>query len=59
MLLRSSFDIGDYVDLLEQAVRQLLDKGLRTADIMQDGKELLSTNDMGAAVVEEMAALAN
>jgi 3-isopropylmalate dehydrogenase len=42
---------------LEAAVRSVLDKGLRTADIMQDGKELVSTTDMGQAVVEEMAAL--
>ncbi len=59
MMLRNSFDLGADADLLEQAVRQVLDKGLRTADIMQDGKELISTNDMGAAVIDEMAALAN
>jgi 3-isopropylmalate dehydrogenase len=58
MMLRYSFDLGDDADLLENAVKSVLDKGLRTPDIMQDGKELISTTDMGQAVVDEMAALA-
>ena len=58
MMLRYSFDLGDEADLVERAVRGVLDHGLRTADIMQDGKELISTTDMGTAVVGEMAALA-
>jgi hypothetical protein len=37
----------------------VLDRGLRTADIMADGKELVTTTDMGEAVIDEMAALAN
>jgi 3-isopropylmalate dehydrogenase len=57
MMLRYSFDLGDEADLLENAVKSVLDKGLRTPDIMQDGKELISTTDMGQAVVDEMAAL--
>ena len=57
MMLRYSFDLGDDADLLENAVKSVLDKGLRTPDIMQDGKELISTTDMGQAVVDEMAAL--
>jgi 3-isopropylmalate dehydrogenase len=59
MMLRYSFDLGDEADLLELAVKNVLDKGLRTADIMQDGKELVTTTDMGQAVVDEMAALSN
>ena len=57
MMLRYSFDLGDEDDLVENAVEGLLGKGLRTADIMQDGKELVSTTDMGQAVIDEMAAL--
>jgi 3-isopropylmalate dehydrogenase len=55
MMLRYSFDLADDADLLEQAVRDVLDAGYRTADIMQDGKTLISTTDMGQAVVDEMA----
>jgi len=58
MMLRYSFDLGADAELVERAVRGVLDKGLRTADIMADGKELLSTTGMGQAVVDEMAALA-
>ncbi len=58
MMLRYSFDLGADAELVELAVRGVLDKGLRTADIMADGKELLSTTGMGQAVVDEMAALA-
>jgi 3-isopropylmalate dehydrogenase len=54
MMLRYSFDLADDADLLEQAVRDVLDAGYRTADIMQDGKTLISTTDMGQAVVEAM-----
>jgi len=58
MMLRYSFDLGDEAELVERAVTGVLDQGLRTADIMADGKEEVSTTDMGAAVVDEMAALA-
>ncbi|MGY9005247.1 MAG: 3-isopropylmalate dehydrogenase, partial [Alphaproteobacteria bacterium] len=57
MMLRYSFDLGDEADLVENAVKGVLSKGLRTADIMQEGKELISTTDMGQAVVDEMAKL--
>ena len=55
MMLRYSFDLASEADLLEAAVRDVLDAGYRTADIMQDGKKLLTCTDMGAAVVEAMA----
>ncbi len=59
MMLRYSFDLGADAELVERAVRAVLDKGFRTADIMQGGKELVSTTNMGDAVVIEMAALAD
>ena len=37
MALRYSFDMGGEADLVEKAIAQVLDKGLRTGDIMQDG----------------------
>ncbi|MGE0651064.1 MAG: 3-isopropylmalate dehydrogenase [Alphaproteobacteria bacterium] len=54
MMLRYSFDLADDADLLEQAVRDVLDAGYRTADIMQEGRALISCTDMGNAVVEAM-----
>ncbi|MEQ8746146.1 3-isopropylmalate dehydrogenase [Pyruvatibacter sp.] len=55
MCLRYSFNMGEAADLLEGAVTSVLDKGLRTGDIMQDGMTKVSTSQMGRAVVEEMA----
>ncbi len=56
MCLRYSFNMGDVADRLEGAITTVLDKGLRTGDIMQDGMTKVSTQDMGAAVVEAMGA---
>ncbi len=55
MCLRYSFNIGEVADKLEGAITSVLDKGLRTGDIMQDGMTKVSTSQMGRAVVEEMA----
>jgi len=54
MMLRYSFERGEDADLVEAAVRDVLDAGYRTGDIMQPGKKLVSTTQMGDAV---MAAL--
>ena len=50
MMLRYSFERGEDADLVEAAVRDVLDAGLRTGDIMQPGKKLVSTREMGEAV---------
>jgi 3-isopropylmalate dehydrogenase len=44
--------------MIERAVESTLERGLRTGDIMQDGKTLVSTTEMGEAVVAELARLA-
>ena len=59
MALRYSFDLGAEADLVEKAVTAVLDQGLRTGDIMQDGKTLVTTTDMGAAITRAMTTLAN
>jgi 3-isopropylmalate dehydrogenase len=51
MLLRHSFERKDDAKRIEDAVRKVLAKGLRTADIMQPGKEKVGTAAMGDAVV--------
>ena len=58
MCLRYSFDMGEDADLIETAARNVLDGGLRTADIMQPGKAKVSTSVMGEAIVREMDKLA-
>src|SRR5271165_138819 len=58
MALRYSFNMGGEADRIEQAIAATLAKGLRTADIKSDGAKLLSTAEMGAAIVGEMEKLA-
>jgi len=54
MTLRYSFDMGEDADLIELAAKNVLDRGLRTGDIMQDGMELVSCTRMGEALCEEL-----
>ena len=54
MMLRYSFDLAEEADLLDKAAETVLDAGLRTADIMQDGKTKVSTAAMGEAVLAEL-----
>jgi 3-isopropylmalate dehydrogenase len=58
MALRYSFGLGEEADLVENAVAGVLDKGLRTGDIMQPGCTQVSTADMGTAVIAAMEHLA-
>ena len=57
MMLRYSFVMAEDADMLEQAARNVLDGGLRTADIMQPGKTKVSTTVMGAAIIKELEKL--
>jgi len=51
MMLRYSLNELAAADRIEQAVEKVLDQGLRTADIMSEGCTLVSTEEMGEAVV--------
>jgi 3-isopropylmalate dehydrogenase len=51
MMLRYSFDLGQDADLLESAIKAVLDDGKRTADIMQPGLTAVSTTGMGSEVI--------
>ena len=54
MALRYSYDLGEEADRVEKAVENVLAGGLRTADIMQEGKAKVSTATMGDAIVREL-----
>ena len=58
MLLRYSFDMDAEADMLETAVENVLAGGLRTADIMQEGKAKVSTSVMGESITRELDKLA-
>ena len=51
MLMRYSLDRADVADAIERAVEQVLEQGLRTADIHTDGCTKVGTAAMGDAVV--------
>jgi len=57
MMLKYSFDMNEDSFLIEQAVQQVLSKGLRTEDIANDGETAISTQEMGQAVIDELAIL--
>lgn len=52
MMLRFSFDMPKEADAIEAAVNEVLNKGLRTGDIMQEGCICVGCKAMGDAVAE-------
>ena len=54
MMLRYTLDEPDMADRIEAAVNGVLDKGLRTVDIMSEGMTEVMTEEMGDAVVAEL-----
>ncbi|MGB0381846.1 MAG: 3-isopropylmalate dehydrogenase [Alphaproteobacteria bacterium] len=55
MCLRYSLDAGADADMLEAAVSNVLDSGIRTADIMQEGMQQVTTAGMGDAVLAKLS----
>jgi len=58
MAMRYSFNMSKEADLLDAAIAAVLARGLRTADIKSEGAKIVSTAEMGAAIVKEMEKLA-
>jgi len=57
MMLKYSFDMKEDSELVESAVQNVLLDGLRTADIKEGAKKIISTKEMGDAVIEELKIL--
>ncbi|MDB5624724.1 MAG: 3-isopropylmalate dehydrogenase [Tardiphaga sp.] len=57
MALRYSLERGDLADQVDQAIAAVLAKGLRTADLKSDGATIVSTSQMGEAVLTELQTL--
>jgi 3-isopropylmalate dehydrogenase len=56
MMLRYTLDLADQASMIEDAVSKVLDKGLRTPDIMAKGCREVGTVEMGDAVLAELSA---
>ena len=55
MMLRYSFDLDKEADAIETAVRSILKKGYRTADIMAEGCEKVGCSRMGDLLADEIS----
>ena len=54
MALRYSLELDTEADLLDSAVQQVLDDGLRTKDIISAGKKEVGTTVMGDAIIAKL-----
>ena len=54
MALRYSFNMDKDADMLDNAVKDVLSDGHRTADIMESGKNKISTSQMGDLVINKL-----
>lgn len=54
MMLKYSFNMIEVSNDIEKAIIAVLDKGYRTIDIMEDGKEKVNTEQMGDLICQEI-----
>jgi len=57
MCLRYSFGMIEDADQIDTAIASVLDQGKRTGDIMSDGCTQVATEEMGDAIIAELAEL--
>ena len=58
MALRYSFNLSKQADMIDKAIAATLARGLRTADIRGAGAKVVSTAEMGGAILDELERLA-
>ena len=54
MALRYSLDLDKEAEMVEKAVQDVLNDGLRTKDILSDGMKEVSTSQMGDAIISKL-----
>ncbi len=57
MCLRYSFNMTSEADMVEKAISNVLENGLRTADIMSKGNTQITTSEMGDAILAQLISL--
>jgi 3-isopropylmalate dehydrogenase len=55
MALRYSFNLQDVADKIDAAVAKILASGSRTKDIASEGSTIVTTSEMGDAIIAEVA----
>jgi 3-isopropylmalate dehydrogenase len=56
MLLRHGLGLGEAADLVDRAVRGVLDAGVRTRDLARPGEPAVGTREFGDRVVQLLGA---
>jgi len=56
MLLRHGLELGEAADLVDRAIRSVLDGGARTKDLARPGEVALGTREFGDQVLQRLAA---
>ncbi|MFP4548965.1 MAG: 3-isopropylmalate dehydrogenase [Fidelibacterota bacterium] len=54
MMLKYSFDMTEAAEKIEAAVEKALNDGFRTGDICEENKEPVTTEEMGAKIIENL-----
>ncbi|PIE74603.1 MAG: 3-isopropylmalate dehydrogenase [Deltaproteobacteria bacterium] len=54
MMLRYSLDLGDAADSIENAISQVLEEKILTADLAGQGQKSVSTSEMGTAISQRI-----
>ena len=54
MALKYSLNLDKEADILENAVQEVLDEGLRTKDIISKGMKEVSTSQMGDGIISKL-----
>jgi len=54
MMLKYSFDMIEEAALVDKSVQNVLSKGLRTPDIRKNNENMVSTKEMGKAIIQEL-----
>ena len=54
MMLRTTFDLSDPADAIENAVKNVLKNNLATPDIFRSGKTKVGTDNMGDAILKAL-----
>ena len=54
MMLRTTFDLSDPADAIENAVKKVLKNNLATPDIFRSGKTKVGTDNMGDAILKAL-----
>jgi len=55
-MFKYSFDMPDEANAIESSIATVLEQGYRTLDLMEDGKQSVSTGEMGDLIVEGLTA---